>query len=312
VFFVIQFGIRLPQNAREYPQASTASLLEIATLAEDLGFYSVWVHDHVSTTFTLYDPIAVWGFLSHATKRLKLGSACLLMGLRNAVLFARQTASIDALSGGRLIVGVAPGWIEKDFEAAGVPIAQRGRRTDEGIKVLRALWTQNEASFSGEFYNFSKVTVMPHPVQKPHPPIWIGGSTSASISRVARLGDGWIPGFNEPAQVSKGIADIRMKARETGRDPNQVVCSNESFVAIISPGTCDLETAKSFLQPRFKTFEEGIRKNLVGSPEEIIKKIQEYVNAGATHFELRFIAKDLHGLINSMKIFATEIAPSFR
>jgi len=308
---MVQFGIRLPQNAKEFPGTSPASLLKIAILAEELGYYSVWVQDHVAATFSLYDPIAVWGFISHATKRVKLGSACLLMGLRNAVLLARQTATIDNLTDGRLIVGVAPGWIEKDFEAAGIPLSERGARTDEGIKVMKTLWTQSDASFSGKFYKFSKVTVLPQPIQKPHPPIWIGGSTTASISRVARLGDGWIPGYNEPSQVADGLATIRKKAKDRGRDPSKIVCSNESFVAVLSSGAADMETAKSFLQPRFKTIDEGIRKNIVGRPDEIIKKIQEYLDAGATHFELRFIARDMPSVASSMKIFSEEIAPSF-
>jgi alkanesulfonate monooxygenase SsuD/methylene tetrahydromethanopterin reductase-like flavin-dependent oxidoreductase (luciferase family) len=298
VISVVQFGIRLPQNAAEYPGASSASLLDIARLAEDLGYYSVWVHDHIATTFALYDPIIVMSFIGNATNSVKLGSACLLMGLRNAVLLAKQTASIDDLTNGRLIVGATPGWMEKDFEAAGISLSERGRRTDEGIAVMKKLWTETDA-------------ILPQPVQKPHPPVWIGGTGPASISRVARLGGGWIPGYIEPSQVAHGMAEIKEKLKETGRASERIVCSNESLVGVISNGAADMETVKRFLQSRFKTIDEGLKRNIVGPPDEIIKKIQYYVGAGATHFELRFIARDMNSIATSMKVFSRDIAPSF-
>ncbi len=210
-----------------------------------------------------------------------------------------------------MIVGVVPGRREKECEAAGVLITDLGKRTDEAIRVMKTLWTEPEASFSGRFHNFSKIQMMPQPVQKPHPQIWIGGTTPATFSRVARLGDGWIPAFLSPAQIQAGLQEIQRRTKEKKRDPSKITCSAENFIAIISPGATDLETVSTYFQSRYKSTDDGLKVNIVGKPTEIIKRIEEYIQAGTNHFELRFVARTMDGVAESMKIFSREIAPSF-
>ncbi|HKM49874.1 MAG TPA: TIGR03619 family F420-dependent LLM class oxidoreductase [Candidatus Bathyarchaeia archaeon] len=308
---MVHFGVRLPQNADEFPQASPSSILTIARLAEKLGYYSVWVHDHIISEHTIFDPLAVWGFLASATDKIKLGSAGFQISLRHAVWLAREVSSLDVLSNGRLIVGLVPGRREKECETAGVPLSEVGKRTDEGIKVMKTLWTQRNASFSGRFYKFSNVTMMPQPVQKPHPPLLIGGASSASTSRVVRLGDGWVPFSLDADQFRQGVNDIWRKAKEKKRNTDAMMFSTENFVAIVSPETCSRDFAEEYLVRKFHSKERATKGTIIGEPDEIIKMIEEYIAASANHFELRFIARDLKGVSASMELFARTVAPSF-
>lgn len=311
---MVHFGVRLPQNAREFPEASPSSILSTARLAEELDYYSVWVHDHIISEHAIFDPIAVWGFLASATEKIRLGSAGFQVSLRHAIWLAREISSLDVLSNGRLIVGLVPGRRENECEAAGVSLSDLGKRTDEGIKVMKALWTQRDASFSGRFYKFSRVTMIPQPVQKPHPPILIGGTSSATIARVVRHGNGWVPAFLDPKQFEQGVNEIRRKAREKNINTDGMIFSTENFVAVISRETCSREFAEKYLMsdPRVKSKEEAMKRAIIGEPNEIITKIEEYLASGANHFELRFIAHNMKDVSASMKLFAREVIPAFK
>ncbi len=311
---MVDFGVRLPHNEKEFQGVSPEYILKCAQLAEELKFDSVWVHDHIISGHTILDPIAVWGFVASATKKVKLGSSGLQMALRHPVWTARELASLDVLSNGRLIVGVVPGRREKEFEAAGVPLSEAGKRTDEGIKIMKALWTQRDASFSGRYHKFEKITMIPHPIQKPHPPIYIGGDSPAGWSRVARLGDGWIIGGGlTPSELAQRFDGIRKKAKEKGRDPDKIALAYLSFAAILAPGAGDKETMRKWSQDRIA---EGRPRpddvNLIGEPGEIIKKLEGYVDVGVNSIELRFMAPNMDAVLTSMKVFSREVMPSFK
>ena len=202
----VSFGCSLPSRGE---MASPDNLRRLAQRAEDLSFDHVWVSDHIVIPHevesfypyaadgvapfqrdnTYFEPLAALNFLAGCTTRVKLGTHVLILPYRNPVLTAKILATLDVLSGGRLILGAGVGWMEEEFQAMGLDTyAQRGEVTNEYIEIFKELWTSEQPEFHGKHYEISGVGFLPKPVQKPHPPIWVGGHTNAAIRRAARLG----------------------------------------------------------------------------------------------------------------------------
>src|SRR5437870_1395457 len=185
---------------------------EAARVAEENGFESVWIPEHlvfpadmpstypyaesglpaVNPATALYDPWVVLGYLAHATQSIRLGTEVFILPLRHPIATARSVVTVDRLSGGRVTVGVGVGWLEPEFEVVGQSFSDRGRRTDEIVPLLRRLWTEDTVAHEGEHFGFGPVKFEPKPVQKPCPPIEIGGTSPPALRRAGRLGDGWI------------------------------------------------------------------------------------------------------------------------
>jgi probable F420-dependent oxidoreductase len=217
-------------------------VIELARTIEELGFESVWTTEHVVMPET-YDsrypynetgrlanageverPAAlVWlAYAAAASTRLRLGTGVLLLGLRNPVLFAKESATLDRLSGGRLLLGVGLGWMREEFAAVDVPWQDRAARVEEYIAVLRTLWGPGPASFSGDFINFQPVRSSPHPVQPGGIPILIAGHSEAAARRAGRIGDGYFPLGRREADLVNLIALMREEAEGAGRDPARI------------------------------------------------------------------------------------------
>jgi len=206
-----------------------ASLLRAA---EEAGFESAWTGEHVVVIdpqeppspvppdFPILDTVASLSFAAAVTKTLKLGAGIILLAQRNPVVLAKELTSIDLLSGGRLLFGVGVGYVEREFQAIGVPYAERGARTSEHIEAIRVLWTRDKPVFDGRFTRFSGIQQKPMPVQKPHPPIIIGGMSPAGYRRAIVHGDGWY-GFNQDeSAAAESIEGLRRAAAEAG-DPGR-------------------------------------------------------------------------------------------
>jgi probable F420-dependent oxidoreductase len=222
--------------------ADGAGVIELARTIEDLGFESVWTTEHVvipetyqpkypyNATGRLANPgeaerpaALLWlAYVAAATTRLRIGTGILLLGVRNPVLFAKESATLDRLSGGRLLLGVGIGWMREEFEAVGVPWKDRAARVEEYIGALRALWGPGPASFSGSFVRFDPVYSSPHPVQPGGVPILIAGHSEAAARRAGRIGDGYFPLGVEEANLVKLIALMRAEAEAAGRDSTQI------------------------------------------------------------------------------------------
>jgi probable F420-dependent oxidoreductase len=227
--------------------AATPFLRDLAVHAEQLGFDSFWLPDHVvmpvdydsdypyqapsGEGFLPYpfddspfpEPFTALTFIAGATQRILLVPGVLILPERNPVLFAKQVATLDVLSGGRFELGVGIGWLREEYEAVGVPWARRGRRMDEYIEAMRALWTQDVASYDGEFVRFPPVRCDPKPIRAGGPKIIIGGHSDAAARRAGRLGDGFMPvGFAGDHDVGGLIATMRTAAEHAGRDPAQI------------------------------------------------------------------------------------------
>jgi probable F420-dependent oxidoreductase len=214
------------------PGANPESLASWAQLSESLGYHLLMTCDHISITpdvqsrypAPFYEPISTLGWLAGITTTIEIGTTVIILPYRNVLETARATANIDQLSGGRLILGVGIGWSQQEYAALRVPYAKRGAITNEYLAALKLLWTQDVASYQGEFVSFEDVHTAPRPVQSPHPPIWVGGPSDAAMRRTVRYGDAW-----HPIRISMdwfknaGIPRLQAIAAEQNR-PTPALC----------------------------------------------------------------------------------------
>jgi probable F420-dependent oxidoreductase len=226
--------------------SSRENYMAVAKAAERAGFDFLSVSDHLIVPEKLrthypytasgvfaaaehghcLDQLATIAFLAGCTERLRLLTSVLVVPHRPAMLTAKMLATIDVLANGRLIIGAGAGWMKEEFALLGAPFEERGKVTDEFLEAFLELWTKDAPSYRGEHVSFSDVLFYPKPLQKPHPPIWVGGESPAALRRAARLGDAWYPGNNSqtkpldtPARLGAGIAEVKRMAQSAGRDP---------------------------------------------------------------------------------------------
>ena len=234
----MQFGIAFANTG---PFAHPAAAVEFAQAAEAAGFESLWTVEHVvvpsgydspypydpsgkmpgGEDFPIPDPLIWLSYVAAATSRIHLATGILILPQRNPVVLAKELATLDHLSNGRMILGIGVGWLEEEFDAIGVPFAERGRRTDDHVAAMRALWTQDKATFHGEFTNFDHCISRPQPVQGSIP-VHIGGHTDIAAKRAGRLGDGFFPGKGSHEELARSFDLVRRTAVEHGRDPDAI------------------------------------------------------------------------------------------
>ncbi|HEX5064823.1 MAG TPA: LLM class F420-dependent oxidoreductase [Myxococcota bacterium] len=206
------------------PCADPAVAARVAQAAEAAGYESVWTGEHVvlpdpqappspaPPQTPMLDPAVALGFLAGHTRRIRLATGIIILPQRNPLVLAKELASVDVVSGGRLVAGLAAGYLKAEFDALGVSFERKGERADEAIEVLRTLWTQPKPSFRGEFWSFSGIQAHPMPVQKPHPPIVVGGHSPGAFRRAVRQGNGWY-GFALDLERTRACVDGLEKAR---------------------------------------------------------------------------------------------------
>ena len=209
----MQLGIHLPHVGRK---AGPDSIRRAAEQAEALGFADVWVSEHIilpngapyPPSPIFYDPVLTLTWAAAYTSRVKLGTTVLVLPMRHPIPLAKELATLQLLSGGRLILGAGVGWMEAEFKALGVPFRERGRRMDEGIAMMRAVWTQDPVTFRPTYIEaeIEEMRMRPHP---PTIPIWIGGNSQPALARAVRLGDGWHGTRQTPEEVAALVARLR-------------------------------------------------------------------------------------------------------
>ena len=230
--------------ANTLPFADAAGSVRLATLAETAGFESVWTVEHVvfpddyasaypygrdgkmpaTPSTPMPDPLVWLTWVAAHTTRLRLATGILILPQRNPLVLAKEVATLDALSGGRVELGIGVGWLREEFDALGVPWPERGARTDEHIAVLRALWASDHVDHEGRFFRFTGVSSNPKPVRG-RVPITIGGHTEAAAARAGRLGDGFFPAKGSPRRLAELFAVVREAAEAAGRSPHAVELS---------------------------------------------------------------------------------------
>jgi probable F420-dependent oxidoreductase len=236
----MEIGCHLPTTTA--PDQARDALVTFAREAEKRNVASLWVSDHVviprasagypgGRAFPhpperpYMEPTTVLAAAAMTTTRARLGASVFILGHRHPVVMAKILASIDALSGGRLICGVGVGWWQQEMEILGAPFHARGRQADEILRIFKELWTNPKPAFSGEFFRFADLGFEPKPVQKPHPPIWVGGGSPAAFRRVATLGDGWHAMSKTPAEFREGLGKLRAAADAAHRPFDTIALS---------------------------------------------------------------------------------------
>ena len=237
----MEFGCHLPVFG---PAATRASLLAFAGEMERLGYESLWASDHIVIPHTIrsrypysdtgqfplapdatfLEPLTALAMVAGVTARAKLGTTVLVLPHRHPVLAAKALATLDHLSGGRVILGAGVGWMREEIEMFGVPYARRGAWSDEAIRVMRACWAGERVEHRGEFWRFPPFAALPRPARGTVP-IWIGGHTPRALRRVAELGDGWHAAFPSAEKMRAGVADLEAACTKAGRDVKSLVIS---------------------------------------------------------------------------------------
>ena len=288
----MKFGVAVP-NYGKY--AAKTEIVKMAQIAEELGFDSIWVSDHVIIPethkgfgYVFYDPFITLSYIAAQTRKIKLGTSVIVLPYRNPVVLAKMISTLDNLSEGRIILGVGTGWIKDEFDALGIAYEKRGEVTDEIQKVLKILWTEDNPSFKGKHYNFSNIKFLPKPVQKPHPVLWVGGGTKKAIERSVEYGQGWHPVGLTPEELREKIPYLN-SLLENHKNPDFEVSLRRTIEI----------TNKDLSQ------EEILR----GSVEKIVRGIKEYKRIGVDQLLLHFLSGTSEGVFNSMKIFYQEIKP---
>ncbi len=259
----MKVGIVLPQTGES---ATRENVLYIGKEAEKEGLDSVWVFDRLlwplkpQTPYggvpnapipveyqNILDPLETLTYLAANTDRISLGTSIIDMLFQNPVILARRFATLDVLSGGRVIAGLAIGWSKDEYDAAGIPYRKRGARADEYMQVLKRIWTDDVVEFKGQFYNIPASKIGPKPTQKPHPPILLGGYTPKTFPRIVNYADGWIliAGSVSMEQHQQAINGLRESARKANKDP-----SNIRIFVLSYPNVVDSSQSSSSTQPR--------------------------------------------------------------
>ena|SRR5215475_3848433 len=231
----MQFGIHLLGLGR---RAAVADYITVAKAAEELGYHSVWINDHViiptqhashypytadgRPSFTpddsFYDLFVLLAAVAAHTKTIRLGTSVAVIPYRPPILTAKAVATLDVVCGGRFIFGVGVGWFAEEMELLGVPFKERARVTRDYLDTMKALWTAERPRVPGSQAQSSEVGFLPKPIQKPHPPLWFGGETRAALKRVVQQGDGWFPAFVSPEEFGSKATELKRLCAEQGRD----------------------------------------------------------------------------------------------
>ncbi len=312
----MKFGFNAPAGGA---LATPENLIKLAQGAEAIGFDYATFSDHVvipadiSTRYPYSDtgefPSGAAGsrheqltevaWIAAKTTRLRLVTSVMVVPHRQPVLTAKVLSTIDILSGGRLTIGIGAGWLKEEIEAMGSSYEARGRITDETMQVCKLLWTQKDPSFKGEFLSFEKLVFEPKPIQRPHPPIWIGGESGPALRRVARLGDGWYPIGTNPSfpldsleRYRAAVAKMRGLVAAAGRDPLSVTLAYrvQKFGVDLDPLAGD-----------------GNRRLFAGTPDQVAADLRALQALGVDSMDFNFPASSAEEMLDAMQTFHVTI-----
>jgi probable F420-dependent oxidoreductase len=285
-------------------------LWTIVDLCEGTEIDSLWFSERLSSPVPVPEPMTTMAAVAARTSRLKFGPSVFITPFRSPALLAREIAMIDYLSAGRMLPAFGIGVDQpREFDAAGVPFKERGRRTDEAIAIMRRLWAEDEVTFAGEFWKLDRITVLPRPVQQPMP-LWIGGNSEAAMRRAGRLGDGWIPSFIPPERFRTGVELTHEFAAEAGRTVPADHFGCLIYYCLDRDPAAARATAAPFL-PRGRVDDATLERcTAFGPPELLRERLEEYVAGGGSKFILRPMCPPGR-MIEQLQRLAEEVIPAF-
>lgn len=281
-----EFGIAM-RNFTRFPEMPSAqALIAYGERMEQLGFESLWAWDHIllgtEPNFPIHEAILMLTAIAARTRRIRLGTGILIMPMRNPVLLAKELATLDHISDGRLIVGTAVGWYRREFDALGVDFSRRGRIMEECLEIITRLWSEERVDASFPPYNLRSAVLYPKPVQRPRPPILIGGYVDAALKRAATRGDGWITYHYTPESFRRSFQRVRDFAAEAGRDPMTLQGTNQLPICI-GPRAQVEAGMKAWLQAEWdyaSWSESTMASAIIGTPEECIEQLEAHLAIG--------------------------------
>lgn len=332
----MRFSIQLPTCTEglvnPIPFVKPADFVRIAREAERLGYDAVWGNDHITaapyvrTRFSdapnFYEVLITLATVGAVTERVRLGTAVLVLPLRDPVLLAKQIATLDQLTGGRAVLAVGVGAYREEFLAQWPRLAsaRRGDLLDEGLLALRQLFTEREASHAGAHYAYEKIELSPKPVQRPFP-IYVGGHNENAVARAARLGQGWLPGWRPLAEVKERTALLRRLTAEAGRDPKEVEAAVQFTLFL---GTTPEEASAGYRQTGMVHHRRSLaytgrdpalaeENNLIGSPASLLDKLAFLRGADVDHVcAIQFPHDSVTEMLEHMEWFARDVIAPFQ
>ena len=304
----MRFGFVLPNSI------DGEELCYFAQRAEALGFESIWTGDHIvlptagtdqypytsdgsfsrSADEPFLETMTLLSYVAARTRTIRIGSTVVILPYRNPIVQAKMFASLDVLTGGRVVCGVGVGWLEKEFETLGAPYAKRGAMSDEWLAIFKCLWTEEYPSHQGQFYSFEGIQLYPKPVQKPHIPIWVGGHTRRAIRRTVAFGDAWHPTRQTPEYVEGMLPYLRHNAQEVGRDPNDITISLKRSLHFTDLGL-----------PESGTVRTG--GAMIGTTSEVIEDVRRCSQIGISQLTYDFRTRDVEACVRIIEHFAAEV-----
>lgn len=322
---------------------SKQSVVSLVQRAEALGYDSILTDDHVFRPDYWkrpggdieWEPFTILSYLAAKTSRIRLLAGCLVIPYRQPLAVAKAVASLDVLSDGRFILGAVPGYLPEEFAAFNLPLDERGAMTDEFLGVMKALWAKDNASFQGKWYRFKNISMHPKPVQRPHPPIWSGGSSLRAVRRAIEYGDAWFPlafpvvteeykkqyekiikgfpvptGATTPVDIKNGIAYGKDLAKKLGKPYKMDVVLLAGFIQVAEtpstkPSQMEGRTAEASREapPKADIFRGR------GTPQHLISEFKRYKAAGVDYFVIGFGGKTEEQFLQQVERFAKEVMP---
>ena len=302
----LEFGVSLPADLTAIPA--------FAREAEQLGFDYLTCGEHVMFHGPIPNAFIALSVAAGATERIKLLSSGTVLPLYPAVLAAKLASVLDVASGGRFNLGVGVGGeFPREFEACGVPVNERGARTNEALEIINRLMTEDDVTFEGRFNHFHHATIRPKPIQQPRTPIWVAGRQDAAMRRAARYADVWMPYMYAPEQLARSVESIRGYTTEYGRQPDAVRSAIYAFTTVYPDSARAKQTAATFVGNAYQQdFTRLVDRYLIaGSPEECRKRLEDYAAAGAESAMLT-LACPPEDAASMLRLVAEEVVPAFR
>ncbi|MGQ0570627.1 MAG: LLM class flavin-dependent oxidoreductase [Armatimonadota bacterium] len=330
----MRFSMALPNGVEglAFPLrfAGPVEIVDLARSAAQSGFDAVWCNDHLSTQRYVqakwrelpnyYEPLISLSFVASAVPGIRLGTSVVVMPMREPVVLAKQVATLDVFTGGRLWLGLGVGAYREEFEAVRPRLrgANRGAILAEGIRALRVLFEEHDASFNGTYYQFEGVTMAPKPLQRPFP-IYVGGNSEANAERAGRFGQGWLPAVLPPATIAARLDRLRQAADAAGRNPDEIDVAPQVTVCLGRTAEAARERFRrshlfhhlESLQAstlRGQDLDQVTAHDLIGTPEGVLDRIAAFAHVGVTHLaSLVFTSDSVLELKEQMQWFVAEV-----
>jgi alkanesulfonate monooxygenase SsuD/methylene tetrahydromethanopterin reductase-like flavin-dependent oxidoreductase (luciferase family) len=318
----IGYGVRLPNSG---PLATAPAIVDIARAAEQARFDAIWVHDHIPwaapmlTHFStgsieacddqdpnFFETVTSVAYLAGLCPGIDVGIAGLVLPLRDPRVLAKQLMTAQALSGGRLITALAIGNIPNDFEVMQVRFDRRGRITDDFLRALHAIYTEDRSTYEGENLEFHDAEFFPKAADAR---FWIAGNSPPAYRRIARYATGWLPGGLSPARYRECLTELDGVMASRGRTAAELGRGVELYLCLAARHEDAVATAARSLEHRFSTVENGVERNIIGGGDAVLEKIEAYCQAGVTHFELRMLGHTVGSHLDMLELFRSDVMP---